>query len=155
LIAEAEATFEGETLPGDAMSQRNLSKRQKQLDELARRAAALAEPEGFHVEHQGGGCEALCKRLKSIEGDGHAFLEVFIANDGGDDICADPDEPVWQVSVQLEDAKDVRSLDGQWCLTLSEAFEVARGYEARADELWEANFTGNVFGANDTRFAGM
>jgi len=115
------------------------------LEKLAQKATAMAEAAGFGVWHTGGGCEAFGKMVKDIEdGDRYANMAIQIAHEGGSDIHADPAEPVWQVNVEIEDGAGDRPIDWASGLTLEGAIEVARGYEVRAEELWKANFSGDL-----------
>lgn len=117
----------------------------KRLEKLAQKATAIAAAEGFGVWQTGGGCEAFGKMLKDInDSSGFADMAIQIAHEGGSDIHADPAQPVWQVNVEIEDCTGSRSIDWAGGLTLGGALEVARGYEARTEELWEANFAGTL-----------
>ena len=117
----------------------------RKINEATERAIAMAEAAGYPIWQTGGGCEAFGKSLKEVPvEDDVADLTVLITTEGGTDIDGDPDEAIWEVGVNYQDPDGGDTVESEEGLTLAAAIEVARGYEARAEELWEANFPGQA-----------
>lgn len=114
-------------------------------EENVDQAITMAKDAGYNVWQTGGGCEAFGKVLKElVEGDFGSHLDILITTEGGTDIDGGPSDAVWEVGVNFQDNNGAETIVSEESLTLAKAIEVARGFEARADEFWAENYTGTV-----------
>jgi len=108
-----------------------------------RQAKEMAEAAGYDLWETGGGCDAFGKTLRElVEGEFGSHLEVLITTDDGTDVVADPADPVWMVGVTFQNNYGGETVESTRNLTLAQAIETGRAYEARAEELWDEHYRG-------------